>query len=196
MLWNRSLVMVDRETQSLWSQLLGTAQRGTLKGAELELLPATMTDWKTWRELHPDTSVVILSRTSRNYRRQFYRDPSKFVIGVAAGGHARAWPLDQLLKTPVVNATFDDTPLVIAFDGASRTAFLYDRRLEGQALHLTQRRKTMVDRESSSTWDPRTGRATAGPHKGKQLKPVPGIMSYRHTWKIFHPETTFYKAQP
>jgi hypothetical protein len=80
MLWNRSLVMIDRETESLWSQLLGTAQRGPLKGTELEILPAIMTDWKTWRELHPDTTAVILSRTSKNYRRQFsiYRSHAGF----------------------------------------------------------------------------------------------------------------------
>jgi hypothetical protein len=194
MLWNRSLVMIDRETESLWSQLLGTAQRGPLKGTELEILPAIMTDWKTWRELHPDTTAVILSRTSKNYRRQFYRNPARFVVGIAASGHARAWPLDQLLKTPVVNDSLDGTPLVVAFDGASRTAFLYNRRLEGHELHLKERGKTMVDRESNSTWDPRTGRATAGPNKGQQLKPIPGIMSFRRAWKIFHPETTFYAA--
>ncbi len=148
MLWNRSLVMIDRETESLWSQLLGTAQRGPLKGTELEILPAIMTDWKTWRELHPDTTAVILSRTSKNYRRQFYRNPARFVVGIAASGHARAWPLDQLLKTPVVNDSLDGTPLVVAFDGASRTAFLYTRRLECHELHLKERGKTMVDRES------------------------------------------------
>ena len=31
MLWNRSLVMYDRETKSLWSHMLGEAMQGRLK---------------------------------------------------------------------------------------------------------------------------------------------------------------------
>ena len=55
MLWNRSLVMQDKETGSLWSHLLGRAMRGDLQGQRLDRLPGLMTDWKTWRELYPQT---------------------------------------------------------------------------------------------------------------------------------------------
>ena len=44
MLWNRSLVMLDQETKSLWSHILGQAMRGPLKGTRLEVIPSTMTD--------------------------------------------------------------------------------------------------------------------------------------------------------
>ena len=36
MLWQRSLVMQDKETGSLWSHILGEAMRGSLKGTSLE----------------------------------------------------------------------------------------------------------------------------------------------------------------
>ena len=65
--------MRDAETGSLWSHLLGKAMRGLLAGTELELLAGSMTDWKTWRDEHPDTTVVMLSRTAREFRREFYK---------------------------------------------------------------------------------------------------------------------------
>ena len=39
MLWNRSLVILDAETKSLWSHILGRAMRGPLEGETLEVLP-------------------------------------------------------------------------------------------------------------------------------------------------------------
>ena len=38
-LWNHSLVMVDQETGSLWSHLLGRAMSGPMKGTNLKTLP-------------------------------------------------------------------------------------------------------------------------------------------------------------
>ncbi len=89
-LWNHSLVMVDQETGSLWSHLLGRAMSGPMKGTNLKTLPGLMTDWKTWRQMHPKTTVVTLSRTSNDYRREFYRQPERFVVGIADGNAARA----------------------------------------------------------------------------------------------------------
>ena len=44
MLWNRSLVILDAETKSLWSHILGRAMQGPLEGETLEALPGLMTD--------------------------------------------------------------------------------------------------------------------------------------------------------
>ena len=41
-LWNRSLVMQDTETKSLWSHILGEAMDGELKGVVLKSLPSDM----------------------------------------------------------------------------------------------------------------------------------------------------------
>ena len=55
LLWNRSLVMIDQETGSHWSHLMGTAMKGPLKGEKLEVFPSTMTDWATWRAKYVNT---------------------------------------------------------------------------------------------------------------------------------------------
>ena len=67
MLWNRSLIMQDLETKSLWSHLLGQAMSGQIKGAQLQQLPGDMVTWEAWRREHPDTTVLNMSRTHRAY---------------------------------------------------------------------------------------------------------------------------------
>ena len=42
LLWNRSLVMIDKETRSLWSHLLGESMQGPLQGKPLDFLTATI----------------------------------------------------------------------------------------------------------------------------------------------------------
>ena len=187
-LWNRSLVMVDSETESLWSHILGEAMAGPLEGAELPLLPGLMTDWKTWRTRHPETTVVTLSRTSGNYLTQFYADPARFVIGVASGKDSKYWPFDELQKSQVVNDTFpENRPVVVLFDAATSTAFLYERRLDKETLEFEAAEDgKVVDTATRSLWVPATGHCVSGDLKGKSLRLIPGIISFRNTWQAFH----------
>lgn len=196
MLWNRSLVMIDSETKSLWSQLLGKAMRGKLEGVELELLPGLMTDWKTWRTRHPDTTVVTLPRTARQFVSEVYQRPEHFGIGLARGSHARFWSFDQLLKQPVINEEFRESPLVIAFVPKSGTAFIYDRRLDDQTLSFSRKEDRLVDDQTHSTWEVTSGLAIDGPLSGRSLKLVPGIVSFPKAWKQFHPESEYYQKAP
>lgn len=52
------LVMYDRQTSSLWQQMLGEGISGKHKGARLAALPATQTTWGQWRITRPDTHVL------------------------------------------------------------------------------------------------------------------------------------------
>jgi hypothetical protein len=187
LLWNRSLVMYDQETDSLWSHLLGRAMQGSLRGKTLEQVPSVMTDWKTWSRQHPDGTVVLLSRTSQDYVKAFYRQPAQFVLGIAGGGKAKAWGFDRLTKAPAVNDTWDGRPVAVLFDRASVTARLFVREAKGRELTFEARAGKVKDRETGSTWEPTTGRAVDGPLKGSQLEALPAVVSYRATWFAFHP---------
>lgn len=193
MLWQRSLVMMDLETRSLWSHLLGRAMRGPLQGAELESIPSVMTDWKTWRLQHPESTVLNLSRTSREYRREFYRDRSQFVIGMA-DGTARAWPFDELAHQSIVNDQFNDEPALIVFLKDSATALIYDRRLGERTLSFDDKDGKLVDRETGSQWDGSSGKALGGPLLGESLRRKVGIVSYRRAWEKFHPHSEYWRT--
>jgi hypothetical protein len=61
-LYGRNLVLFDRRTGSLWSQLLGGAVTGAYRGTELEGVPIEHQTWETWRAAHPDTTVLSFAR--------------------------------------------------------------------------------------------------------------------------------------
>jgi hypothetical protein len=72
-LYLSDLVMYDRQTESLWSQIEGRAIAGVLAGAEVTQIPVQMLTWKQWREANPDGWV--LSRDTgaeRDYGRNPY----------------------------------------------------------------------------------------------------------------------------
>lgn len=190
MLWNRSLVMYDRETNSLWSHILGEAMQGRLQGTRLQQLPSVMTDWQTWSKDHPETTVLWISRTSTEYRREFYQQTERFVLGIAEEGKPKAWGFDNLDRVLAVNDQWNNRPVLVAFDRTSVTARLYDRTIDSQSLTFRAAEGSkFIDEETKSTWEPTTGLAIAGPLAGRYLKSLPAIVSYKHVWFKFHPNS-------
>lgn len=75
LLYRSDLLMYDRESESLWSQISAEAVSGPLLGKRLRLHRARMDRWGAWRRKHPETSVI--SRDTghrRNYARSPYAD--------------------------------------------------------------------------------------------------------------------------
>ncbi len=118
LLYNSDVLLYDRTTGSLWSQILSTAITGPLKGMKLPAVPASHTTWRQWRERHPSTTILS---TDTGYRRDYRRSPyldysrsralmfpvkeknDKFrnkalVLGVRLGTTSRAYPFNELRK--------------------------------------------------------------------------------------------------
>lgn len=191
MLWRRSLVMVDEETGTLWSHLLGKAMEGKLQGRRLQSIPSTLTTWQAWKQNQPATTVIHLSRTANRFDTRFYRRPQLFVFGwVHEGEQAYAARFDTLLKHPLLNLTTEGTPLVLTFDPDSTSANLFLRQVSGRTLRMKARSSTrMEDEQTGTVWNSQTGTALSGPLKGQQLSPRVGIVSYRYAWSVFHPDS-------
>jgi len=64
-LFNSSLVMYDRETESLWTHFNGAAVVGQLTGTQLELLPIQTTSWASFVQANPD-GLVLTRDTGHN----------------------------------------------------------------------------------------------------------------------------------
>jgi hypothetical protein len=61
-LYRANLMLFDRETGSLWSQLLGGAVTGRMRGASLHRIPVAHETWEQWRSRHPETLVLSILR--------------------------------------------------------------------------------------------------------------------------------------
>lgn len=53
-----------------------------------------------------------------------------------------------------------------------------------------------VDGETGTQWDPWTGVAVAGALHGAHLGALPGIVTFTHVWRVFHPESSFFGEKP
>jgi hypothetical protein len=191
-LWERSLVIRDLETGSLWSHLLGKCMDGKLKGETLEVLPGVLTTWKDWSQRHPETTVLAMSRTAQRFDVEVWKNPEKFVYGVplGLGREAPAVTLPKLMKSRVVAVRADGEVVLVTFDLSKKCAQAFDPTLDGEALVFSLNKDgRMVDAASGSTWDLVSGQCLKGKWKGRVLSGRPGIISYRKPWEIFHPDS-------
>lgn len=62
-----TLVMFDRQTNTLWSQLYGTAVDGPLNGKSLAIFPSLHTEWAAWQAQYPDTLVLSKQLTCAQF---------------------------------------------------------------------------------------------------------------------------------
>ncbi len=160
LLYNSDVLLYDRQTESLWSQIMGQAVAGKLRGKDLTLIPTDNTTWAQWKEAHPDTWVLSEDTGfSRNYDTSPYanydKDPSVWfpvtaknkdyhaktlVIGIEVDGKFKAYPFPELKKTKqaVIKDTFQGKSLKIYFDKKAVSAYITNgesKKLSGTTLY-------------------------------------------------------------
>ena len=178
LLYESDVLLYDRQTESLWSQMLGTAVAGPFKGIKLPQLPVFHTSWNTWRKRHPKTLVMSPETGARrNYAqspydgyeqtRQLYfsvsnkapKDyhPKEQVLGVEVDGVYKAYPFAELAEN-------------------NQTTLVDD--LNGRALTIV--------------WD---GEANSAHVLDGLGEPYVSLTAYWFAWYTFHPNTLIFSAQ-
>ena len=205
------LVMYDRQTQSLWAQLLGEAVEGPLKGTELEFIPAVHTTWADWKAQNPDTLALVKGYAGdySGYQGYFNSNSAgvigesvqddrlyikEYVIGVERSGEAVAFPFSVLNDQPVVNDQVAGLPVLVVFNVDTGAGAVFSRQLEdGRVLTFSSKDGlTLEDVESGSTWEGMRGLAIDGPLAGTQLEQLKSTASFWFGWKDWFPETRIY----
>ncbi len=176
LLYNSDVLLYDRQTESLWSQLAAKAISGSLKGHQLVQLPLRHTSWQHWRELHPDTQVLskdtgfdVIDYDQNPYAMYEFSDQLWFsvshsddrllrkmwVLGITVGEHAKAYPFRilQQSQSPIEDE-IAGAKVTIDFDSNHQTAQAYD-------------------------------------HNGVALE---SIQLYWFAWAAFHPNTSVWKC--
>ena len=175
LLYNSDVLLFDRQTETLWSQILSKAISGPMKGQKLTMIPSSQTSWASWLKKQPNTKVLSTDTGfSRDYRRSPYGDydqntetyfpvsarsrayhPKERVLGITINGKHKAYPFVELgnLGTNTLKDNFQGQNLTINFDIANR---------DGEVL-------------------------------GANGKPLELVNSFWFAWYAFHQDTAVYK---
>jgi len=176
LLYNNDVLLYDRQTDSLWSQIAARAVSGARKGTRLLALPVKHTTWEDWRRRHPDT---LLLSTDTGFKRDYRHDPyegyetsrevffpldfrsegfhpKERVLGVEIKGRFKAYPFVELTKhggEKIQDIVAGET-LSLHFDVRHQTASAYDAA-------------------------------------GREL---PALTAFWFAWYAFHPDTEVFRA--
>jgi len=135
MLWRDALIMYDRATDSLWSQVNGTAVAGPAKGKRLQELPSELTTWGAWKRRQPDTLVLVKPALAGSVYDDYFADSGRIgvrgstnpdprlpgkelVIGIEHNGRFTAVPLSLIETRKRMEVQALGIPLVITPSGA------------------------------------------------------------------------------
>ncbi|MEN8170860.1 MAG: DUF3179 domain-containing protein [Pseudomonadota bacterium] len=174
LLYNSDVLLYDRGSESLWSQIMGQAISGPLAGTRLHSIPVHHTTWELWQEEGPSTVLSLDTGYKRDYSSSPYGNydsseaiyfpvsarsrqyhPKERVLGIELGGEVKAYPFAELAqrKSPL-HDTIAGKEVVIHFDAVARSGRIFD--------------------------------AT-----GKELS---SLNAFWFAWFTFHPQTAIFKA--
>lgn len=180
LLYNSDVLLYDRQTESLWSQLLSQAVTGEFKSSKLKPVPMQHTTWKHWREQYPDTQVLSYETGfDRNYFQNPYAGyefvektvfpvefrakglhPKEKVIGLAINNESKAWPFIELRKAIRAGKEITDSvggqQVTVRFNDQANAAHIIDTN-------------------------------------GNEL---PAVTLFWFAWSAFNPQTTLYSYSP
>lgn len=174
LLYQSDMLMYDRASESLWSQISAMAITGKRIGERLELLRSTQERWGDWRSAHPNTKV--LSRDT-GFKRSYGRQP----YGNYATTRKLLFPVRQ-------DRRYHPKMRTIGLRLASGEARAYP------AAELERRGETLI--ENFEGHKVRISYDVERKHFAVEAPPeVEVIEAYWFAWMAFHPDTTVYEAR-
>jgi len=155
-LWNSNLVMYDRKTDSLWSQILGEAIVGEMTATRLEVLPSDQIRFGDWRKLHPNGEVLSRDTgATRFYGQDPYGDyyttsgtffpvdkkdsrlgEKEFILGIVVNGKAKAYWPPAVKKAGKVEDVFQGKTIVAQYEKDIDAVRLFEKKNDGKLVRI------------------------------------------------------------
>ncbi len=173
LLYNSDVLLYDRATGSLWSQLLKQAVTGPMKGEKLVQVPAQYTTWKHWQEQYPG-SLLLSTQTGydRDYGGDLYSEYRRLPVVRFATDH-QDWRLPA--KAWIFGVNVDDAALAVPVAALGDRERQLTLEVAGQQIDLR--------------WYPRGETVRAFDQRGKE---IPVTAAYWFAWVAFYPATSLY----
>ncbi len=177
LLFNSDVLLYDRTTESLWSQIMGKAISGPHKGTNLKKIPVAHTSWKAWKLRHPET-LVLSGKTGIS--RDYDRDP---YLGYEQSGNlffpvTSKAPPDYHPKERIIG---------LEVEGVFKAYPFVELEKSGQ----NKIRDRVNGKNITVIWDSENSAAHVEDEQGRQ---IPTITAFWFAWYAFHPETDVYKS--
>jgi hypothetical protein len=223
LLMRSNKVMYDRNTQTAWNAMTGTPAFGPLAGTDIELalLPVVVTDWATWLEEHPDTSVLSLDTGfRRDYTNgaaygDYFNDPNflmfpvwqqdtseqdnkEVVFTMLIDGTPIAYPLETIIPERVTNDTVAGLDVVIVSRQTPEREFFEPGgaavrayERDGHTFSPGEGASSVID-ENGAEWT-LTEDALINAD-GEALARLPGHLAFWFGWYGYYEDTLVYEG--
>jgi hypothetical protein len=208
MLFRDGLVMYDRQTETLWTQVDGRAIKGPLAGKQLTALPAIHATWKEWKTLYP-RSLVLKKRGEFRTPYESYNRSSQLgilgrrltdrrlpgkerILGIRTAEAATAFPISAVRRAGLVQEQVGALPVVLVAAAAELPVVAFDRRVGERVLTFAfadRKAATIRDHETGTVWRLADGTALEGPLKGTRLVRVAAHPAFWFGWRSYFPHS-------
>ena len=219
LLYNSNLLLYDRQTDSLWSQMFEIS----ISGPRIRELPERMQllegKYGTLRNMYPDALVMTrntgFNRNYRNYPYGDYRDntgllfpvthadqrlhPNTRVIGIRSGSGIDADTVTKVYQlgefgptTQAINDQFQNQSIIIVGNTDLNFAVIYNRELaDGTILTFTAINNDLPNIMSDDEGNvwDAFGTAVSGARAGEQLSMTKSYTAYWFAWVAHFPDT-------
>lgn len=176
-LWNSNLLMYDRKTESLWSQVLGEAVVGSETGKKLDVVSSDVMQWKTWKATFPEGEVLSRNTGAERFYGSdpygdYYTTPGvffpltnsddrlddkAFVMGVIINDEIKAYPTETIKEVVEVEDEVGGQALLIRYEMEEDVVRIYKKQDDGSL---------------------------------ERINPIPGFW---FSWAAAHPDTDLYQ---
>jgi len=188
-LWGNAMTWWDHDTGSLWSQPMGEAILGPLRGTKLTLMPSTLTTWEAWKSAHPGTVALDVHAWPTGF------DLVDMTIVVDFGTETVAYSIPALRDVGVVNDVVAGIEIAVVIDPNHDERWaVFSRRLDDSTVVFTMSGAGLIDTVSGSVFDPFVGAGRDGPLANQNLDKLPAFTSFPDDVGTFFPDARIWQG--
>ena len=213
-LFEGNSVLMDRNSGSLWAQMLGMAFDGPLRGRGMPLLPVFWTDWNYASRYFPDAKVLATPQDSKkaygrdpygSYQRSntYYQNdvliypvsrldrrfPRKTpMLGLEYNDLRLGIDIGYVKKNGTVNFFMGDKAIVAVHDPHMNVVRVFERQIWEKPSLFIKESGRLQDLETRSYWN-YDGTCVEGNMQGASMKELFGIYAMWFAWFAMNPET-------
>jgi hypothetical protein len=138
-------------------------------------------------------SVIFKSKTENKV------ESGRLILGISLNGESKAYPIQFLGYHHQVRDSIGGKPVMVTYCTVCRTGRVFEPLIDGKSedfrlVGMDHFNAMFEDKGTGSWWRQVSGKAVAGPMKGKTLPEIPSIQTTLEKWIELNPNTLIMQA--